>query len=300
MPAKSEAYWAEKSGRQGTCSYRDPSIDWYWERQRKAEVLAFLAPIVELIRYDKCSEDAGELPWLLDVGCGDGSFSKTMAHELNVQVDGVDAFDYGQEREDGFVSFGLMDAEQIGLYPKDAVELATVNGVLECVSDWRKVLWGLRVAPEVVLVEDVRPRKRVPVYQQGLEYKTPVTLEDLHLTAAEMGWEWCCEAPVTMVDRAWFMVTPRWTWPAVARVSLVVDRLLCAAPGRRWKERWTRFRAVHLIRRRIDDGRGGSETGPVPPGAGDRSRPEGDRRRAGQQLAEPAGAKGAVARSRMG
>jgi SAM-dependent methyltransferase len=253
MPPMSTTYWAEKSGRTGTVSYRNRWLDGYWERIRRFAVAEPFGWVVD----DLEKAFPNRLIRALDLGCGDGSFTNWMASRSlgRIRWIGADFYWYGGQSFDAMSAMSFMsgvDAEQADQhFTPDAFDLVTLNGVLECVDNWQKALSNaLLIAPRVLLVEDLRTK--VPPYQLGLDYKHAISWPEFvaHLKERDdvevIGFR-----PVTVIDRALFVRMPERLWPLVMVASLAIDAVLT-----RWLpddlcSRFSRFRAVYLKRKEL-------------------------------------------------
>lgn len=253
MPPMSATYWAEKAGRPGTVSYRNRWLDGYWERIRRFALTEPFGWVVD----DLDQAFPNRLIRALDLGCGDGAFTNWLASKSlgRIQWIGADFYWYGGQ---SFVALSEMsfmsgvDAEQADHhFAQDSRDLVTLNGVLECVSDWKKALnVALTIAPRVLLVEDLRTK--VPSYQLGLDYKHAISWPEFVAHVKERGdVEVIGFRPVTVIDRALFNRTPERLWPLVMVASLAIDAVLT-----RWLpdglcSRLSRFRAVYLKRKEL-------------------------------------------------
>jgi SAM-dependent methyltransferase len=248
----SATYWAEKAGRPGTVSYRNRWLDGYWERIRR---FAIAQPFGWLV--DELVEAVPDrLVKALDLGCGDGTFTNWLAAKSHGRFlwTGADIYWYGEQRViGGAMSFmSGVDAEtSAAFFDADSFDLVTLNGVLECVDDWKLALSNaLMLAPRVLLVEDLR--WTVPPYQQGLDYKHAISWPEFlaHLKERD-DVELVGFRPVTVLDRALFVRTAKRHWPLVMVASLAIDAVLT-----RWLpdglcDRFSRFRAVYLKRKEL-------------------------------------------------
>lgn len=250
MPPMSATYWAEKAGRPGAVSYRNRWLDGYWERIRRFAVARpFGWIVVELI-----AAHPHRLLRALDLGCGDGSFTNWLASKSRgrFQWTGADLYAYGAQSLAGDVTSimsGVDIEHSANFFEADSFDLVTINGVLECVEDWKLALSNaLLIAPRVLLVEDLR--ERVPPYQQGLDYKHAISWPELLEHLKERGdVDLIGFRPVTVLDRALFVRTAHRHWPLVMVASLAIDAALTRWLPDGLADRFSRFRAVYLKRK---------------------------------------------------
>ncbi len=254
MPPMSTTYWAEKSGRPGTVSYRNRWLDGYWERIRRIAVAEPFGWVVE----ELITAYPDRLLRALDLGCGDGAFTNWLASKSlgRIRWIGADFYWYGGQSFDALSAMSFMsgvDAEQADQhFAPDAFDLVTLNGVLECVDDWQKALdVALTIAPRVLLVEDLRTK--VPSYQLGLDYKHAISWPEFIAHLKERGdVELMGFRPVTVLDRALFVRTPQRLWPLVMAGTLAIDAALTRWLPDGLADRHSRFRAVYLKRKELD------------------------------------------------
>lgn len=232
MPAKSAEYWTAKA-QQGNSWYGDELLDWQaaeciWRALRRLRL-----PIDETTH-------------VLDVGCGDGRFSVSLAVEYGCSVVGVDLYNFGPAQHPKVAYRFGVDVERLGHDSRLLADVGVVMSVLECVSDWRRVLWEAGFAvPRLIVVEELR-REAAP-YQQ-LPHKTALTWDEFRKAADEAGWDIVRWEPATIVDRALVLKVPRYLRPAAVRFSVWLDGLLSRLP-KKIVGRWARFRAVYMIER---------------------------------------------------
>jgi SAM-dependent methyltransferase len=253
MPPKSATYWAEKAGRPGTVSYRNRWLDGYWERIRRVALAEPFSWVVD----DLEKAFPTRLIRALDLGCGDGAFTNWLASKSlgRIRWIGADFYWYGGQSFDAMTAMSFMsgvDAEQADQhFAPNGFDLVTLNGVLECVDDWKLALNNaLMIAPRVLLVEDLR--EKVPSYQLELDYKHAISWPEFVAHVKARGdVEVVGFRPVTVIDRALFVRTPERLWPLVMIASLAIDAVLTRWLPDSLCSRFSRFRAVYLKRKEL-------------------------------------------------
>lgn len=233
MPAKDSAYWAARA-RQGNSWYGDRWLDW------QAKVLCQWA----LHRLDV---PLGPHDRVLDIGCGDGRFSAWLAEKYGCPVTAVDLYDFKPVRHPRVTYRFGVDAEAL---PRDLLaDVGFMVGVLEGVRHRQAALESAaRAVKHLVVVEELR--KDPQPYQLDMPHKWALYWDLFKAELALTPWEIAYWVPATMLDRAWAANVPRWLWPLVVPASVAVDLALTSLPlPPALAQRWSRFRAVLLVRR---------------------------------------------------
>ena len=227
MPAKSNRYWKKRAEiGQGATWYVNKWKDWYSKTIIKHS-------FKRVSKYFKGKR-------VLDAGCGDCWFDKWLIEKFDCHVLGVDYFDFRPEYSQYYNLEHCpgVDIEMLENYEfirKFKPEVVVVCSVLECTKNWEKALGSImKAAPVVVLFEDLRVKS--PAYQVGLNYKTAITWWDFLVCVVNKVRSKANELkkaediivesfPANIVDRAFFVHTPRWLWWLVAPITLLIDMI---------------------------------------------------------------------------
>lgn len=220
MPLVNEAYWRDRFGQASPCWSGTKWLDWEHGiicRHAFRRVLKGVFPGGESLPLGRLGTR------VIDVGCGDGSWTRWMINEFGFHAHGVDALEWPDVRDR--ISFTLADAEAVDrveqLVRWDA-DLVVYMNSLTCVADWRAaVKAGMNLAPRVLCFDNFQTP--TPAYWKNLPHRKPIQVFDLAEEFLNNGYEIEDAVTADWFHRKLFLLTPQFTHPVVAGVSAALD-----------------------------------------------------------------------------
>jgi len=164
-----------------------------------------------------------DVKWVLDVGCGDGKWTRWMRKEFGVQTLGTDALDWPEVR--GNTAYVHWDAESLeesssirGMKP----DLVVLMNSLTCMVEWRKAVKSACKVSDRVLVFDnfMTP---TPQFLKGLPHRRPIELPQVLCEFIAQFFTLEKMVPADIFHRRLLLKTPRWSHPGVAAITCGLD-----------------------------------------------------------------------------
>lgn len=179
---------------------------------------------------------------VVDVGCGDCSLDVWIEKQFDVEVWGVDAFEWpGARRLNRFTHADAEELSQVRPLCAWEPQLAIAVTSLPFMADWRNVVAQMCGLARRVLVLD-NLQTPTPPWQKGLPEKEPIELPELIEEFGSWGFVAARCVCVNVLDRRLFLRLPYWL---AFGVTLPVDLLLArVAPKRWWRYAAVLFEAV--------------------------------------------------------
>lgn len=214
MPAMDSKWWTDRLDLDAPCHYLNDAADWYAWQVRTAGIKRVWPAELDSYRSR-----------VLDVGCGDGRYSKWMAEEFGVTVDGTDAFMY-QSVRDRVDAFYQHDGEELAYrFKPGRYDMAVALTSFCCMQDWKKTAEALATFTSRILVVE-NTQSPTPPWQKNHHQKHHIESRELLHGMADLGYYLIDWTAVNLIDRAWMVHAPdKLRWP-VAWATQAVDRLL--------------------------------------------------------------------------
>jgi len=210
MPLVNRQFWLERLGSASPCWSGDKWLDWeHGIIARSAYRRIFPKQVMRV----------------LDIGCGDGSWSKWVTDTFGVTVMGTDAIVW--PGVSSRISFIEADAELIDEHPAVKTfrpELAVFMNSLTCVADWKKAIGAAcRVSDRVLAFDNFMTP--TPPWWKGLPHRNPITLPELVEGFKVHGFSIEKIVAADLFHRRLFLSTPKFLHSAVAVTSVGLDLL---------------------------------------------------------------------------
>lgn len=155
---------------------------------------------------------------VLDVGAGNGEWSRWMAAMFNCKVHGIDMFPSGPGIEQAKAEQSAKVFYSLGPPP----QLITVINALGCFEDWVGAVGQFRRCNVPVLVAD-NTQQPTPPWYQNLPYRRHIEFDLQRAVFIENGFRLKKAIAVDILYRTWLEHTPKWSHPVVAGASVLVD-----------------------------------------------------------------------------
>ena len=233
MPQLDPFFWDVRRGSPSPCHYEERWQDWYATVMRRWGIRRIL--------------HGEKVQFVLDVGTGDGQMAEWLQKRFGYVVMGIDATDFhatGKMWMFKRLDIETLDRKELPARP----DLATAITVLPFTADWKEAVRRMCNSATLVLVVDDL-QSPAPPWQQGLSYKRPLTFEDVLAEFKLNGLYLKKHLGVNWLDRRLFFKSPKWLYPLVAVLTVLVDQVVIRVlrPGR------CRYQAVlfsRIIRRK--------------------------------------------------